>query len=201
MATKKKQKDAKTGREKKLQTAKRSKKAASTKARRKPDGDNIITAIEAFNEAVVEEAKAASKAMVAHTALMAEAAKKAGKPPLRVVLPTKTDESTGANVKRAVSSLLVEWPPEIDLSAFRRVVQDGVSPSDTAIRLQCRRCNQTEEILARDALAISADNPPVGFPLEAFRDWARRAKKKHRRCGGAETKGTQQSLGLWEKIR
>lgn len=144
MATKKKQKDAKTGREKKLQTAKRSKKAAST---------------------------------------------------------TKTDESTGANVKRAVSTLQVEWPSEIDLSAFRRVVQDGVSPSDTAIRLQCRRCNQTEEILAKDALAISADNPPVGFPLEAFRDWARRAKKKHRRCGGAETKGTQQSLGLWEKIR
>jgi len=169
MATKKKQKDAKTGREKKLQAAKRSKKADTIKAK-------------------VDRLQKVAESM-------------GGKPVLRVVLPTKTDESTGANVKRAVSTLQVEWPSEIDLSAFRRVVQDGVSPSDTAIRLQCRRCNQTEEILAKDALAISADNPPVGFPLEAFRDWARRAKKKHRRCGGAETKGTQQSLGLWEKIR
>jgi len=185
MATKKKQKDAKTGREKKLQTAKRSKKAASTKARR--IGKEMGMAIDEVRLTFTEK----------------EPPKLGfdGKPVLRVVLPTKTDESTGANVKRAVSTLQVEWPSEIDLSAFRRVVQDGVSPSDTAIRLQCRRCNQTEEILAKDALAISADNPPVGFPLEAFRDWARRAKKKHRRCGGAETKGTQQSLGLWEKIR
>lgn len=175
MATKKKQKEAKTARAKKLATVDRKKK--------------IAAAVDKF-----QKASGATGAMVIEVA--GKLQKAAG-----VIKAPAPAPVSGANTKRAVSSLLVEWPEAEIGPGFRRVVQDGVSPADTALRLQCRRCGGVEEILAKDALAISADNPPVGFPLEACRDWARRAKKKHRRCGGASTKGVQQGLGLFERIR
>lgn len=121
--------------------------------------------------------------------------------PERMQPGKKLPPVTGSNTKRAVSQIVVQWPDNFLGDGFAKLVQEGVSPDDTAIRLRCKRCQVVEEILAKDALAISKDDPPVGMPLEVFNEWCRKMKKKHKRCGGHVTRGTQQSLGMFEAIQ
>lgn len=95
-------------------------------------------------------------------------------------------------VVRASAGTIVEVPRR--LARLRLVVQEGISPSDRAVRAQCSGCGRVTEQAARDALEELEPGRfrlLVGYAADLER-WARR----HRACwtNPTATRGKVQRL-------
>lgn len=123
----------------------------------------------------------------------------------RKLPPKKKDaaEATGPALKRAVSAVVLELDDfdKKSLDGHRVVVQEGIAPADTTVRLQCKKCGHVDEALLAKFFAVTGDKPPIAYPLEVFKELMRKLRKKHRGCGGLTTRGIQQSLGLFDEVR
>lgn len=92
-----------------------------------------------------------------------------------------------ANVKaKKVAPVQPKWPR---LRGLRAVVQEGISPSDTVLRLQCRKCAGVEEMNAQAAMTKKGELVATALA------WIDKAEAKHRKCGlPPGTKGVTQRL-------